>query len=217
LWENGRLECFAQLTRWQDLAENTLAEVGNPQNLWQGKYIDPYLRHFIVSHLKQKERWPELLSFFDQQEGQHREMLEHQFSPELAFMSIARDDLDRARFYVIRSFQQFLAKWTSLHPLANAARHQALQPLQKVVEMEEFLSFVADGRNFETMTPVNTLLGNMRSRWPSPRLDNVLVWDNVVSNRSVLLDKLNDRFALYTSRSSEAVTLLFSLPFIFFM
>ncbi len=205
LWENGRLECFAQLTRWQDLAENTLEEVGDAQNVWKPKYIDPYLRHFITSHLKLKERWPALHAFVDQQDAAHRDILEAQFAPDMAFLSITRDDLDRARFYVLKAFQQFLAKWTSLHPLANSARHQALQPLQRVVEMEEFLTFVADGRNFESIDPVRALTSSFRGRWPNTRLDNVLVWDDVVSNRTVLMDKLGERFNLYNSHAAEAV------------
>ncbi len=27
LWENGRLECLARLTKWDDLAMNTLEEI----------------------------------------------------------------------------------------------------------------------------------------------------------------------------------------------
>ncbi len=32
LWENGRLECLAKLTKWDDLAANTLEEVEHEIN-----------------------------------------------------------------------------------------------------------------------------------------------------------------------------------------
>jgi hypothetical protein len=32
LWENGRLECLAKLTKWDDLAANTLEEVEHDTN-----------------------------------------------------------------------------------------------------------------------------------------------------------------------------------------
>lgn len=71
-----------------------------------------------------------------------RAKLESEFLPELALVSITRDDLDRARYYVNQYYSNFLSKWTSLHPLAYAGRHLKLQSVQRAVELEEFLNFV---------------------------------------------------------------------------
>lgn len=80
LWENGRLECLAKLTRWNDLAENTLAEVDGATNrLWEEQYIDPYLNYFMESHIKLKERWPELWDFIDSANAEQKEFLESKF------------------------------------------------------------------------------------------------------------------------------------------
>ncbi len=70
-----------------------------------------------------------------------REKLED-YLPELVFIAITHDDLDRARYHINQYYGKFLAKWASLHPLALSGRHLKLQSLQRIVEMEEFLDFV---------------------------------------------------------------------------
>jgi hypothetical protein len=66
LWENGRLECLAKLTKWDDLAANTLEEVEHDtKRLFDERYTDPYLSYFIVSNSKVKQRWPDLWQFVD--------------------------------------------------------------------------------------------------------------------------------------------------------
>jgi hypothetical protein len=91
--------------------------------------------------------------------------------------------------------------------------------VQRVVELEEFLDFarcashtppnlrvvvVADGSprddeelNFATPARVEKLLATWRSRWPSAKADSINVWDDVVTTRALLLEKLNERFAKY--------------------
>ncbi len=41
------------------------------------------------------------------------------------------------------------------------------------------------------------LLTTWRARWPSPKSDSINVWDDVVTTRALLLEKLNERFAKY--------------------
>ena len=50
---------------------------------------------------------------------------------ELAVIQLTRNDFDGAQHYVTRCHQQFLDGWRTMHPLAYAARHQKLQPLQQ--------------------------------------------------------------------------------------
>jgi hypothetical protein len=66
LWENGRLECLARLTKWDDLAMNTLEEIEHDTaKLFDARYTDPYLSYYLVSHSKLKQRWPDLWQFID--------------------------------------------------------------------------------------------------------------------------------------------------------
>jgi hypothetical protein len=45
------------------------------------KYIGSYLRYYIVSHLKLKEKWPDVVDFVDRADASQREYLEHHFAP----------------------------------------------------------------------------------------------------------------------------------------
>jgi hypothetical protein len=134
---------------WNDLAENTLEEVQHsPNALWNDDTVDPYLRYFLVSHEKQKAKWPDLWGFLDtsMNEQQKRDYLESGFISDLAFIAVSRNEFDRARFYVNKFYQQFVKKWSSLHPLAVSARYSQLQPVQQMVEIEEFLEFMSEDR-----------------------------------------------------------------------
>lgn len=136
--------------------------------------------------------------------AEYRAKLESEFLPELALVSITRDDLDRARYYVNTYYSTFLAKWASLHPLAYAGRHLKLQSVQRVVELEEFLDFVRDDQdlNFATSHRVEQLLTAWRERWPSSKSDSINVWDDVVTTRALLLEKLNERFSKYWEKEA---------------
>lgn len=66
LWENGRLECFVKLTRWDILAKNILTEIDDDlSQLWTSQYKDPYLKFFVDSAINLKELWPQLHDFID--------------------------------------------------------------------------------------------------------------------------------------------------------
>lgn len=170
----------------------------------EDRYIDPYLPYFIHSHIKLKERWPDLWQFVDAVYGNStniawRQRLEQDFLAELALVAITRDDFDRARYYSNQFYGQFLTKWASLHPLSLAGRHSQLQRLQKIVELEEFLEFVRDDEqvNFASSDKLESLLSKWHVRWPSSRFDNINVWDDITANRALLLEKLNERFSNY--------------------
>jgi hypothetical protein len=146
---------------------------------------EPYLNYYMQSHLKLKERWPELWNFVAAAAAheQQKEKLEQSFTAELAFIAITRNDLDRARFFVNMYYQSFLSDWVKLHSFDFTGRHAKLQPLQKVImccvniavdascaqvaELEEFLNFVADERNFSSLDAVQQLLSVWRNRYHS--------------------------------------------------
>jgi len=120
-------------------------------------------------------------------------------------VAITRDDFDRARYYNNKFYNRFLSRWASLHPLALAGRHIQLQLLQKVAEMEEFLEFVRDNdeTNFASSDKLEAFLSTWHVRWPSARFDNINVWDDVTSNRALLLEKLNERFSNYWAKELD--------------
>ncbi len=51
---------------------------------------------------------------------------------ELALSSVTKKDLEQARFYVRKAFDNFLFTWSTLHPLAIGTRLGKLSSLQQV-------------------------------------------------------------------------------------
>ena len=59
----------------------------------------------------------------------------------------------------------------------------ALQKLQHLVELQEFLQFMADENNFCTTQSAQSLVREWSRRSPDLLTDPVGVWDDVVTNR----------------------------------
>lgn len=132
-WEHGRLECMVNLSRWKDLAENTLNEVSDDLSLlFNSHYMDPFLGYYIHSHMKMKQFWPSLWKWIDHLTPGQKNLVERRFSLELSFVALSRDDFDRGLFYTKKSYENFLADWSSLHSFDFSGRHNKLQSLQMV-------------------------------------------------------------------------------------
>jgi hypothetical protein len=112
-----------------------------------------------------KDRWADLWEFLETSTTEHKDLLEKRFAAELAFVSIIRNDLGKSRFYVNKFYEYFLADWSKLHGYDNAGKHMKLQSLQRVVELEEFLTFVANEKNFNSLQPLELLLSNWHPRY----------------------------------------------------
>jgi len=140
LWENGRLECLVHLTKWQDLLNNITAELENEwNNVFQPKYLHPYLDHLMQSATKSEKAWPELLKLVHSAEGENRDLLEREYCPELAFLFVAGlDEIGRSRYYVNKHYSNFVLDWAALPAMSYSARHTLLQTLQKVRSITYF-------------------------------------------------------------------------------
>ena len=198
LWYSGRLECFNRLSYWDELAANTLVEVHNTEQLWEREYREPYLGYFLRSHIKTRAKWPALYEFLDNtKDPQHREYLEAHFLGDLTLLAICRDDLDRARYYITRYYHQFLRRWANLHPLATVGKHNTLQGLQRMVEMEEVLQLFRHEHSISSLVPLQRLLSRWSHRYPSVSESDITVWDDVITTRAILLEKINSRFTSF--------------------
>lgn len=200
-WENARLECFVKLTRWDDLSQNVIAEVDNDlEKLFDPKFRDPLLSYFMKSHIKLKQLWPDLWKVVDS----HLNELESNFSDELALITLTRNDFSKARFFITKFYEQFISDWGKLQVFDKIGKHAKLQSLQQVEEMKEFLDFTSKESNFTSIDSVDKLIEPWRHRWPSSRLDPINVWDDVVTTRAILLEKLNERYLTY-QKGSDAM------------
>ncbi|KAK5584232.1 hypothetical protein RB653_005840 [Dictyostelium firmibasis] len=202
LWENGRLECYTKLCNWSALKDNFNSYYPDATQIFKENNCDLLLGYFFEYNLKVKENWNYLYQFIgDLANTKHYQYLEDKFPGELAFLEVTRSDHNKASYYISKFYQSFKQQWSSSHPLAIESRHRILQPLQKIVEVEEFLNL--------TSTPIistfklDTLLTQWKSRFPT-KLDDIMVWDDLIFYRSVLLEKIYERFSSFTSdKSSE--------------
>ncbi|XP_065180580.1 DNA-dependent protein kinase catalytic subunit-like [Sycon ciliatum] len=205
-WEDSYMASLNQLTQWQDLEKMVMQQIGdddeadgavaNLDNIWTDAfYQEHYLPYLLRSKLKlasSGEHDANFLSFVSSamKDSQHRAVLESRHSYDLALLFILQDDFDRARYYVRQSLDGFLEEWSSLSTLMVNSRTSRLQSLQRLTEMHEFLAFVENTRNLDGFTPAATLLRKWSCRLPDNRLDPIHIWDDIVQNRCVMMDKL---------------------------
>lgn len=208
LWESSKMECLTKLLSWEDVAQAALSEAGgDAQKLLEPELRSPWLDHFVQSHVHVKTLLPALETFVDSCSLPERGRLEEEFVAEMSVLSVFRDDFDRARYLVGQYYEAFLKRWGMLHPLATVSRRVAMKGLQRVVELDEFLYFCAHEKNLQGQEKLDQLLGKWHSRMPSPEFHDINVWADVVSSRSLLFDKLYDRFtATWTHRLSSSTS-----------
>jgi len=116
--------------------------------------------------------------------------LETSFCTELATVCIVRNDFNKARYYVQRSWEMFINTWSNLHPLVDTVRRSMLKNLQRLVEMDEFLQVLRQIQPTNQIQVVERLRGAWKARYPSRSSDSSNVWDDVVFGRAVMLKKL---------------------------
>ncbi|PRP75851.1 DNA-dependent protein kinase subunit [Planoprotostelium fungivorum] len=196
IWENNRLECFTMLNRWDDLYDNTMVEVEQrPQELYREGLRDPYLYYYVISSIKSKNRWEQLWQFISTsfEDKTKRGILESEYLKEMAFVAVTQNDFDRGRYYVSKFWHQFMSLWSKLQSFDFQAKQIQLQQLQNVVELEEFLEFVSREAHLENTTALNTLMDGWLQRYPSSEVDPLTVWDNIVTNRGIYMEKIHER------------------------
>lgn len=73
--------------------------------------------------------------------------------------------------------------WSSTDTLMTNNRVAALQTLQPLIELQEFLTFMSEESNFQTRIPAERLVAMWGKRTPHYLTDPITVWDDVVTNR----------------------------------
>ncbi|GES81504.1 DNA-dependent protein kinase catalytic subunit [Rhizophagus clarus] len=203
LWEERRFECFEKLCQWDDLAETVLVDIeGQLSNLWEDELQDIYLQHFIHSFFKlslsddnSDDNSEHRQLFFDFINGAisnqyQKSLLTTQYPIELALSSVSKKDLEQARLYVRKAFDNFLFTWSTLHPLAIGTRLDKLSSLQQIVEIEEFLNLVQSSEKEQIW---NKLILRWGRRFPSKALDSSNTWDDIVTTRQSILNEMAKR------------------------
>ncbi|KAG0234361.1 hypothetical protein BGX31_004586 [Mortierella sp. GBA43] len=219
IWAHGRLECLEHLGDWGYLEANMMSDLdNNPQELWTEYYQDPYLHYFLTSYIKlyegkledqMLEPWTvdnpnPIFQFVDEAMNNpgHRQVLTSQFQPELALTAVMRKDFKQASHFVRQSYERFLTVWSNLHPLSEKPRLHELANLQRIVEVEEFLDSVNMVMRVSTADPLTPLLSKWDKRFPDKHSDTMIVWSNVLEDRKLMIQRLEDSHTF--SRKEEA-------------
>nr|XP_006812077.1 PREDICTED: DNA-dependent protein kinase catalytic subunit-like [Saccoglossus kowalevskii] len=203
LWDDCRLQCYEQLTDWQKLEQASTINIddNDPPDLdkiWDDTYYqEHYLPYVIKSKLKLLMEDDDtddqsLLTFIDKsmQHKERKALIENRYSEALAMLYLLQDDYDRARYYTANCIQSFLQDWSGTDTLMGTIRSSKLQCVQKLSEMQEFLTFITNERNFDEHKPVSDLISKWTKRLPDVKRDSTNTWDDVITNRVFYLRKL---------------------------
>lgn len=214
IWEQSRLECMNKLLMWDTLAENTAKELDDQiDNVWLDEYRVPFLRYFIDSHIKKRDRLDDLAVFIESSmnNANHRRILESEFLPEMSLLQICCNEFDKARTYTDSYYSYFLNQWSSIHPLAFIAKKSLLKNIQSVVEMNDFIYFTSTINNFQSSQKLYDFLKKWENSYPSSNYSDITSWDTIISNRNRMLEKFFEKYSnenhLSSSSSSSSVDL----------
>ncbi|KAJ3415636.1 hypothetical protein HDV05_004512 [Chytridiales sp. JEL 0842] len=221
MWARARLSCLNKLGEWDMLAKSVLADLEeNAQVSWDEDKRDPYLSLFIRSFLKLKDghsfdsdeltpwtigRPNPLFQFIaeSQKDVAKRQYLESYFFKELVLIAFVKEDMNMARHLLSSAYDKFLEAFESIQVLAHDKRLNLLSGLQPLYEVGEFLEFIKVQSNARDKAKVERFLSGWRARYPSPQLDVVETWDDVITGRRWMFDKLR---RLTSSKKKEQQT-----------
>ncbi|XP_071796803.1 DNA-dependent protein kinase catalytic subunit-like [Asterias amurensis] len=217
LWDESRLNCCNQLTQWKDVQNYSTVNIDEKtppdlNKMWTDAfYQEQYMPHMIRSMLKQLMEGGEddsLLRFIDEsmQDTERRAFLESRYSEELCCLYTIQEDYDRAMFYMANCRQAFLQDWSGLGPLMTTSRKAKLQSLQPLTETHEFLQLAVKANLAGTSGIEQSL--SLIDRWGhctlDPKKNPTSIWDDVISNRYLYMDKLANRFIRSASQQSSS-------------
>lgn len=119
--------------------------------LWEPKKQENFLGYFIRGALKESTFHAPLTEFVQSSLDilPKRQILLNEFSTQLATLAAINKEWDRTRFYLGQCYRVFRRQWSALHPLALGARHLRVRQLQKIVELEEFITFISNAEQKE--------------------------------------------------------------------
>nr|XP_042898800.1 DNA-dependent protein kinase catalytic subunit isoform X2 [Parasteatoda tepidariorum] len=202
-WDKSVLNCLNKLSKWENLESAAqsrfmMDESTSLLQIWEDQYMkDVYLPYLVRSKLKlllNGKSDPSLLNFFDEsrKDDENKTHLEIHFNEELALLYVVQDKFKIARQYSSSCLHKFLKEWQTLSQVALEMQHSVLQNLQKYVELDEFLNLIDRNNSYQYKSAIKTLK-YWQKRLPNA-IDPVDIWDDVIANRQLYIQKLGDKF-----------------------
>ena len=140
VWDERSLECLKNLLDWKQLDEKVDILAGTVENLYEPKLRGRLLGLHVkcITNLDDREEsLDRFLRMVQDGDSELRDWVESRLTLDLATSHGLRKDWPKAGYFVEKCYEQFLMKWTALHPCAAAARLDLLQHLQRLVELED--------------------------------------------------------------------------------
>ncbi|BFZ03143.1 hypothetical protein BsWGS_06182 [Bradybaena similaris] len=199
-WNDNRMECVNNLCQWGDLETISVegvdsAKTPNLDRVWEDEYYQEHFLPYVVrSKLKLLLRGADqqsLLSFIDSSmvNESTKQHLQSRYSTELALMYLWQQNYDKSRHYTSMAFESLLQDWRSTTTLLEFCRRSTLQQVQALVELQEFLDNIGHDKNVSE-SRLSHLMTLWSGRLPHQLLDPMTIWDNVITNRTVYLQQL---------------------------
>ena len=198
-WEEGRLRCMELLQLWSTVYDNSIAgfDVQRDENdLDRDAALYEYMSavqqrrnatRFVKSSLRISEKQREgLLAFCAVADT---DWLAQNHAAAVATAYALSGDGKRAESVLSTFYDEFLARWSQLHPLAIEARNSELRKLQAVAEVSEFVNL----RSPITWQSVDRTMKSWETRYPSVNYDSPSIWEEVTTTRIMLLQHLESK------------------------
>jgi len=206
-WEDGRMRCMELLQLWSTVYDNSIVdfdvqcdENDLDRNASLVTYMsDPSQRRnatrFVKSSLRISDASRENLVAFCAVADSN--WLSRNHAAAVATVYALSGDQKRAISVVSTFYEEFLTRWSQLHPLAIEARNSELRKLQAVAEVSEFLNLSSP----ITWQSVDRALKTWENRFPSVNYDSPSIWEEVTTTRIMLFQHLELKL-----RTSHATT-----------
>ena len=198
-WWEGRLRCMELLQLWSTVYDNSVAgfdvqrdedDLDRDAGLY--KYMSAVQQRrnatrFVKSSLRISETQREgLLAFCAVADT---DWLAQNHAAAVATAYALSGDEKRAVSVLSTFYDEFLARWAQLHPLAIEARNSELRKLQAVAEVSEFVNL----RSPITWQSVDRTMKTWETRYPSVNYDSPSIWEEVTTTRIMLLQHLESK------------------------
>ncbi|XP_072267337.1 DNA-dependent protein kinase catalytic subunit isoform X2 [Pyxicephalus adspersus] len=206
-WEIASMECYNHLTEWQPLEYCSTLNIdsANPPDLnkmWNDTfYQENYLPYMIRSKVKlllHGKNDQSLLTFIDEamKVEQRKALIETFYSKEISLLYIIQDDFDRAKYYIKNGIDVFMQNYSSIDSLMCQSRLTELQSVQALSETQDFIDFIRVPGNLASLPALKRLLKFWKRRYPDEKMDSMVIWDDIITNRCFFLDKIQEKLSI---------------------
>ncbi|XP_054840598.1 DNA-dependent protein kinase catalytic subunit [Eublepharis macularius] len=203
-WEFASLECYNHLTEWKSLEYCSTINIDDKQppdlnKTWCNPfYQETYLPYIIRSKLKLLLHGGDdqaLLTFIDEamKTEQKKALIEMYYSQELSLLYILQDDFDRAKYYINNAMQVFMQNYSNIDSLLHQSRLTKLQSIQALIEIQDFVNFINKPSNIASRASLKRLINIWMNRYPDTKMDPMNIWDDIITNRCLFLNKIQER------------------------